>query len=120
MSSLAQQLSRLRVAEATSRDLGHNKVASLVFEASEAACMDWDMIHQMGRSAFSSLAEQIPLLAEHHQFLFLSHVRLDRGQLSPAENQTMSGQMKDVLLSLQPYLLMKECQHLLEYLIRNF
>lgn len=47
MSSLEQQLSRLRMTESSVRNLGVNKTASLVFESSEASCMDWNTIHQM-------------------------------------------------------------------------
>lgn len=120
MSSLEQQLSRLRIRESSSRNLGVNKVASLVFESSEAACMDWNTIYQLASQAFSTLSETVPLLAQHHALLFQEHLKLDRGQLTPPANAALSASLEEVLLTLQPYLLQKECQHILEYLLRNF
>jgi len=40
-SSLAKQLQQLRIKEDQSRKLESNKIASLVFETSHAASLDW-------------------------------------------------------------------------------
>ncbi len=52
--------------------------------------MDWSTIHQLASTAFSTLAETVPLLAQHHSLLFQEHLKLDRGQLAPPANAALS------------------------------
>jgi hypothetical protein len=117
MSSLSQQLARLRGVEKDS----HLR-ASFLFAAKEAAHIDNDTVHSLAINGILELSQLDQDVAKVEGMLVgqsYSHFN-DRMMMTQAEIQALDEDLSATLLLLSPYFLLKPTHKILEFLIRKY
>ena len=121
MSSLALQLKSLQIPDALSVLGIQSKRASLLFDSKEAADLDNDFIYNLGVEGFQEL-ETIDSGFERFEIVLFSEElkTTDRSQQTANFNEKLNVKLKEFLIYLSPYFLLKPSQKTLEWLIRRF
>ena len=121
MTSLSTQLRNLQLPDTLSVLNLQDKRASILFEAHEAADIDIDTIFSLGRAGLDELQEIDNDFAKFEKTLFNENVRtMERTQQPKEFNQRLDKKIKEFLVYLSPYFLIKPAQKALEWLIRRF
>ena len=121
MTSLSIQLRNLQIPDALSAlNLG-DKRASILFDVNEAADIDIDTVFSLGKTGLHELQDIDNDFAKFEKTLFSDNVKmLERTQEPKEFNQKLDKKIKEFLILLSPYFLIKPAQKALEWLIRRF
>ena len=121
MTSLSSQLRNLQIPDALSVLNLRDKRASILFDANEAADIDIDTVFSLGKTGLHELQEINDDFAKFEKTLFSDNVKMmERTQESKEFNQKLNKKIKEFLILLSPYFLIKPAQKTLEWLIRRF
>lgn len=121
MTSLSTQLRNLQLPDTFSVLNLQDKRASILFDAHEAADIDIDTVFSLGRSGLDELQQIDSDLAKFEKTLFSENVKtIERTQQPKEFNQRLDKKIKEFLVYLSPYFLIKPAQKTLEWLIRRF
>ena len=121
MTSLSTQLRSLQIPDTLSVLNIRDKRASLLFQAHEAADIDTDTIFSLGKNGLYELQEIDNDFTKFEKTLFSENVKLLERTQQPKEfNERLDRKIKEFLVFLSPYFLIKPAQKTLEWLIRRF
>ena len=116
-SALAAQLKQLavRAAQPTTR------VASLLFDAKEAADLDIETIHGLGVNGLVELSGLDPRFQPFETTLFHPRMRtLERALETREVNDQLDAELSRLLLLLSPHFMLQPGHKVLEWLVRKF
>ncbi|KAJ1677862.1 snoRNA-binding rRNA-processing protein utp10, partial [Spiromyces aspiralis] len=121
-SSLAKQLSRIRVADrAAGSEKSQLYKASFLFDPRQAANLDVQTIYDIGRNGLSELCSMNGRFAYYSKTLFSEAVKhMDRILQTKKDNEMLDNSIRGFLRELAPYFLTKPAGKALEWLIRRF
>lgn len=120
MTSLAQQLQKLAVPQ-TSLLQRDKKRASLLFDPKEAAGIDRDTFFDIGISGLNELIKINPEFGVFENSLFsITSRQVERAVESKSINEKLNKNVRNFLLQLSPYFLLKPAHKALEWLIHRF
>lgn len=121
MTSLSSQLKSLQIPDELSVLNIHNKRASILFDSSDAADIDLDTIFALGKTGLEELGNIDSHFFEFEKTLFSENFKaIERTQQPKEFNEKLDKKIKEFLVFLSPYFLIKPAQKTLEYLIRRF
>lgn len=123
MSSLENQLKRLRIPDSSSLETAtkFKKRTSFLFDPKEASDIDNETIFALAQNGLEELKLVDSKFEAYEALLFNeSSKNLDRGLQSQQVNDKLGSYIKDYLLFLSPYILLKPSQKTLEWLIRRY
>lgn len=118
-SSLAKQLSALKLKEATQKRVDQYRQATVLYDRSEAAKIDIDHIHSLAVEGYQNLRQINPSLSSQESLIF-DQKGIDRFKLTEAENNSLSTNLKRLIRELSKSLLNTNTLKVLEYLLRNY
>lgn len=123
MSSLENQLKRLRIPENSSleRATKYKKRTSFLFEPKEASDIDNETVFALALNGLDQLKLLNGYFEAFEGVLFHeSSKQLERSLLTRDVNDKLDSSIKDYLQFLSPYILLKPAHKTLEWLIRRF
>ena len=118
-SSLAKQLSALKLKEATEKRVDQYRQATVLYDRSEAAKIDIDHIQSLAVEGYQNLRQINDNLASQEALIF-EQKGIDRFKLTEAENNSLSINLKRLIRELSKSLLNTNTLKVLEYLLRNY
>ncbi|OLL27008.1 U3 small nucleolar RNA-associated protein 10 [Neolecta irregularis DAH-3] len=120
--ALATQLQELRASAVNAPYQNQfKKVASLLYDISEAAEKNIDTIYEIGREAFDELCEIDPRLRQFETILFSEGSKnVDRFLQTKADNDALNGVLSTFIHILSPHFLLGATTRALEWLVRRF
>ncbi|XP_072265281.1 HEAT repeat-containing protein 1 isoform X2 [Pyxicephalus adspersus] len=121
MTSLAHQLKRLALPQNDPSLIYRKQVASLLFDAKEAAVIDRDTFFAIGCTGLDELMGIDSSFKAFEETLFSSSSKnLERSVQTKAINQQLDENITLFLTHLSPYFMLKPAQKCLEWLIHRF
>ncbi|XP_063299718.1 HEAT repeat-containing protein 1 [Pelobates fuscus] len=121
MTSLAHQLKRLALPQNDSSLFSRKVVASLLYDAAEAANIDRETFYALGCTGLEELIG-IDSSFEPFEHTLFSHTSksLERSVQTKAVNEQLDESIATFLIHLSPYFMLKPAQKCLEWLIHRF
>uniref|UniRef100_A0A8C5R581 HEAT repeat-containing protein 1 n=1 Tax=Leptobrachium leishanense TaxID=445787 RepID=A0A8C5R581_9ANUR len=121
MTSLAHQLKRLALPQNDSSLFTRRTVASLLYDAKEAANIDKETFYALGCTGLEELIS-IDSSFEPFEHTLFSHTSksLERSVQTKAVNEQLDDSISLFLIHLSPYFMLKPAQKCLEWLIHRF
>ena len=122
MSTLLHQLQHLKVAgQPSSLQVAAKKRPSLLFDHEEAAAIDVEVIHNLGRNGLEELARMDNSLIEYKDNLFSEKcIGYERSIQIKEELQQLDETIAKFLRQLSPYLMLRAAHKCMEWLLRVF
>lgn len=119
--SLAQQLQGIRQSASNASFQKRKRVASFLFDASEAADQDYDQVFAVAINGFEELTTYNAKLAVFSRTIFSDDSRtIDRNTQTREQNDALDGKLEAFLRTAAPQFLLRPMHKCLEWLIRRF
>ncbi|KAK3090239.1 hypothetical protein FSP39_010297 [Pinctada imbricata] len=121
MTSLAKQLQRLAVPHTQTIFAEDRRKKSLLFDPKEAAELDKETFYSLGVNGLEELQSLDPVFQQFEDTLFTeSSLTFERSVQTKEVNETLNQNIKNFLIFLSPYCLLKPAQKTLEWLVYRF
>ncbi|CCG82051.1 U3 small nucleolar RNA-associated protein 10 [Taphrina deformans PYCC 5710] len=119
--SLAQQLQGIRQTASNINFQKRKRVASLIFDASEAADQDLDQVFAIASNGYEELITHNAKLSTFSRTIFAEESRtVDRYTQTKEENKSLDKNISAFIRAVAPFFLLRSTHKCLEWLIRRF
>ena len=118
--SLAEQLRRLQIPGQPVIQQIASKNVSLLFDVRTAASLDNDDIQNIGLHGFKELLLVDPIFSQFEQLFNANSLHFQRNMEHGNVSKKIKMKIRDYLIFLTPYLLLKPAQKTLEWLVRRY